>query len=136
MILKASVTRALVAPPCLTPTGEVVSGDGLCPEGSERPFARLRDVHLGVITSSLGGHGSDACSPNETQGCGVAGNPSNDDAGHLLSRVDACGENGEFHTFVFDGLRFARPVVHELVQVHELRQQASAPGHHFVAELR
>ncbi len=54
----------------------------------------------------------------------------------LPAGVDACGENGEFHTFVFDGLRFARPVVHELVQVHELRQQASAPGHHFVAELR
>ena len=50
--------------------------------------------------------------------------------------VDACGENGEFHTFVFDGPRFAQPVAHELVQVHELRQQAPAPGHHFVAELR
>jgi len=54
----------------------------------------------------------------------------------LPAGVDACGENGEFHTFVFDGPRFVRPVVHELVQVHELRQQAPAPGHHFVAELR
>lgn len=24
--------------------------------------------------------------------------------------VDACGENGEFHTFVYDGPAFARPV--------------------------
>ena len=54
----------------------------------------------------------------------------------LPAGVDACGENGEFHTFVFDGPRFVRPVAHELVQVHELRQQAPAPGHHFVAELR
>ena len=54
----------------------------------------------------------------------------------LPAGVDACGENGEFHTFVFDGPRFVRPVAHELVQVHELRQQAPAPGQHFVAELR
>ena len=54
----------------------------------------------------------------------------------LPEGVDACGENGEFHTFVFDGPRFARPVAHELVGVHEIRQTAPAPGHHFVAELR
>lgn len=28
----------------------------------------------------------------------------------LPPRVDPCGENGEFHTFVFDGPEFARPV--------------------------
>jgi uncharacterized protein (TIGR00290 family) len=28
----------------------------------------------------------------------------------LPSNVDPCGENGEFHTFVFDGPNFARPV--------------------------
>jgi len=54
----------------------------------------------------------------------------------LPAGVDACGENGEFHTFVFDGPRFAQPVAHDVVQVHELRQQAPAPGQHFVAELR
>src|SRR5436190_2618490 len=35
--------------------------------------------------------------------------------------VDACGENGEFHSFVFDGPRFAQAVSHELVRVHELK---------------
>lgn len=54
----------------------------------------------------------------------------------LPEGVDACGENGEFHTFVFDGPRFARPVPHELVTVHDIRQSAPALGHHFVAELR
>lgn len=54
----------------------------------------------------------------------------------LPPQVDACGENGEFHTFVFDGPRFAQPVAHALVQVHEVRQSAPALGHHFVAELR
>jgi uncharacterized protein (TIGR00290 family) len=49
--------------------------------------------------------------------------------------IDACGENGEFHTFVFDGPRFARAVPHEVVRVHELRPAMPAPGHFFVAEL-
>lgn len=54
----------------------------------------------------------------------------------LPEGVDACGENGEFHTFVFDGPRFAHPVPHDVVRVHEIRQSAPALGHHFVAELR
>ena len=54
----------------------------------------------------------------------------------LPEGVDACGENGEFHTFVFDGPRFAWPVAHQVAAVHEIRQSAPAPGHHFIAELR
>ncbi|MGA0609536.1 diphthine--ammonia ligase [Caldimonas sp. KR1-144] len=54
----------------------------------------------------------------------------------LPAAVDACGENGEFHTFVFDGPRLARAVEHEVRAVHELRPAAPAPGHFFVAELR
>jgi uncharacterized protein (TIGR00290 family) len=50
--------------------------------------------------------------------------------------VDPCGENGEFHTFVFDGPRLRHPVAHELVAVHELKPTAPAPGHFFMAELR
>ncbi|WP_280152791.1 diphthine--ammonia ligase [Piscinibacter sp. XHJ-5] len=54
----------------------------------------------------------------------------------LPSQVDACGENGEFHTFVFDGPRFAHPVPHQVLAVHELKPTSPAPGHFFVAELR
>ena len=54
----------------------------------------------------------------------------------LPAGVDACGENGEFHTFVFDGPRFAAPVAHAVAAVHELRPVDPAPGHYFVAELR
>jgi uncharacterized protein (TIGR00290 family) len=54
----------------------------------------------------------------------------------LPPNVDACGENGEFHSFVFDGPRFARPVPHALVRVNELKTATPAPGHYFVAELR
>ena len=61
------------------------------------------------------------------------------DAGFIASLpagVDACGENGEFHTFVFDGPRFAKAVAHRVVQVHELKPTDPAPGHFFVAELQ
>ena len=54
----------------------------------------------------------------------------------LPDGVDACGENGEFHTFVFDGPRFAQPVPHHRVAVHELKPAAPAPGHYFVAQLQ
>ena len=53
----------------------------------------------------------------------------------LPPAVDACGENGEFHTFVFDGPRFARPATHTLVAVHEKRFETPAPAVFHVAEL-
>jgi uncharacterized protein (TIGR00290 family) len=54
----------------------------------------------------------------------------------LPAGVDACGENGEFHTFVFDGPLFSCPVTQELVHVHEVKPVAPAPGNYFVAELQ
>lgn len=53
----------------------------------------------------------------------------------LPTGVDACGENGEFHTFVFDGPRFAHTVPHCVAAVHELRFEAPTAGHYFSAEL-
>lgn len=35
----------------------------------------------------------------------------------LPAGVDPCGENGEFHTFVYDGPLFAHPVAHERGEV-------------------
>ena len=55
---------------------------------------------------------------------------------NLPAGVDTCGENGEFHTFVFDGPRFSRPVPHRVVRIHELRIASPAPGHYFTAELQ
>jgi uncharacterized protein (TIGR00290 family) len=40
----------------------------------------------------------------------------------LPAGVDACGENGEFHTFVYDGPAFSRPVAFEREQI--LRYQS------------
>lgn len=40
----------------------------------------------------------------------------------LPENVDACGENGEFHTFVFDGKLFKNPVEYKIAEIyrHEL----------------
>ena len=75
----------LAAPPCLDANGQLVPVGGpgeACPAGSERQFQPVTDIHIGVISSSLGGHGSDAC------GSMGAGKQSNNDKGHLLDRVD------------------------------------------------
>lgn len=37
--------------------------------------------------------------------------------GDMPSGIDPCGENGEFHTFVFDGPMFARPLDIEMGEV-------------------
>jgi uncharacterized protein (TIGR00290 family) len=42
--------------------------------------------------------------------------------GALADGVDPCGENGEFHSFVFDGPIFSGPIPHETGEV-VLRQQ-------------
>ncbi|MEZ4298943.1 MAG: hypothetical protein R3B70_28600 [Polyangiaceae bacterium] len=73
----------LAAPPCLDPDGELISQPGpqeACPEGSARQYKPVTDIHIGVISSSLGGHGADACP--------VQVHPSNDDKAHLLDRLD------------------------------------------------
>ncbi|RYG75257.1 diphthine--ammonia ligase [bacterium] len=37
----------------------------------------------------------------------------------LPDGVDWCGENGEFHTFVFDGPSFASPVEYEVAEIYD-----------------
>ncbi|MEO7330113.1 MAG: hypothetical protein ABI193_16180 [Minicystis sp.] len=91
----SDLVQSLVNPPCLDGGGNPISpqppsGNDVCPAGSERAYAPILDIHVGITSSSLGGHGSDACSTAETAGCGAAGNPTNNDAGHLASRDDAC----------------------------------------------
>ena len=53
----------------------------------------------------------------------------------LPEGVDACGENGEFHTFVYDGPRFARAVPHRVAAIHDVRIEAPFSAHYHTAEL-
>jgi hypothetical protein len=81
------LVQGLVNPPCVNSmTGEVTSHPKgpleKCPDGTQRDFDPVVDIHIGLVTSSLGGHGSDACNASG------AGKESNNDKGHLLDRKD------------------------------------------------
>ena len=95
------LVRALVQPKCVdkktrTPTGPLsdpLKADAdRCPAGSEPAFPPITDMHIGVISSSLGGMGSSSCAPQAGR--------HNDDHGHLIAR-DVAGKDlpqaGDLH---------------------------------------
>jgi hypothetical protein len=71
-------------PACVNGLGNVVEVTAgptdACTVG-QREFPPINDVHVGVITTSLGGHGADICSP-----ASVNYDPTQNDAGHLITR--------------------------------------------------
>ena len=84
------LVRGLVQPRCVekqtrAPTGTLadpLKPEGQqCPAGSEPAFVPITDMHIGVISSSLGGMGSSACPVT-----GKNARPHNDDHGHLIAR--------------------------------------------------
>ncbi len=64
-----------------------------CPLGTKREFEPVLDMHIGVISSSIGGHGADSCPNVDTASkeCSPSPNTTNNDQGHLLARLDQCG---------------------------------------------
>ena len=74
---------ALVNPPCVD-NGLIVETPAdpaaPCSTGS-RAYSPVTDVHIGVLSSSLGGHGADSCSDT------VSAHFSANDKAHLLSRI-------------------------------------------------
>lgn len=79
------LVRGLVDPPCLTRDGENLGrpANGECPAGSSRQFDPVDDIHVGVITSSLGGYGSEG-------DCVVTSEPHSEqkvDRAHLLGTL-------------------------------------------------
>ncbi|MGK3987632.1 hypothetical protein WME99_31615 [Sorangium sp. So ce136] len=92
----ADFVSGITNPPCVDPTGSPVSeqpGSGLsaCPAGSSRVRTPVNDMHIGVISSSLGGHGSGAC-PEATS-------RSNVDMAHLLARSNPNGGANDLPTY-------------------------------------
>jgi len=84
------LVHGLLNPRCLDDNGNeqspvAATSTEACAQGFKREFNAVFDVHIGIVTSSLGGHGSDAC------GDGQAGFPNNNDKGHLISRGLATG---------------------------------------------
>ncbi|MEO7330603.1 MAG: hypothetical protein ABI193_18660, partial [Minicystis sp.] len=77
------LVKGLVDPLCVDEKGIPTSAPPKspldpCPHGTAREFEPIKDIHIGIISSSLGGHGAvETCSKSADFG----GNPSNDDAG-------------------------------------------------------
>jgi len=78
------LVNGLVNPSCINKeTGELAPTQPAgpledCADGFERDFEPVTDIHVGLISSSLGDYGADSCPPEA--------NPTNDDNGHLLER--------------------------------------------------
>ncbi len=88
----------LVNPPCLDDTtgtsvaNQPASPLDACPAGSTREFAPVVDIHIGLLSSSLGTFGADGCPETPPTSCvGTPSTISNDDHGHLVDRTDPCG---------------------------------------------
>jgi hypothetical protein len=82
------LVKGLVLPRCVDEGGtaaeeQPASPIDKCPTGTEREFEPVLDIHIGIISSSLGGHGADSCPES-----GPQGKASNNDHAHLLSRKD------------------------------------------------
>ncbi len=77
------LVRRLVAPNCVDGSGRVLgrSEAGVCATGSLE-YAPVTDLHVGVLTSSLGGRGGDLCANN---------NPQANDRAHLVTRTASGG---------------------------------------------
>ncbi len=97
------ITR-LVTPRCVDASGAATGSyssptDGTCPAGSSPEFSPVHDLHIGVVTSSLGSRlginsgTSPVCDPMAmvTSMAGVASSAFNDDQGHLITRTGPFG---------------------------------------------
>jgi hypothetical protein len=77
--------QRLITPACFNPMTQQLSNPGpggTCPQGTEQEFKPIDDIHIGIVTSSLGGHGSDTCSQAIP-----TFDPSENDRGQLLPSV-------------------------------------------------
>ena len=74
----------LIDPLCEDNAGNLVAKvGGFCPGGTSEELAPITDLHLGVVSSSLGGHGGVLCDPS--QGSDYPGASEQDDRGELIA---------------------------------------------------
>ncbi|HVW30300.1 MAG TPA: hypothetical protein VHC69_33310 [Polyangiaceae bacterium] len=84
------LVQRLISPDCVDATGvpnkAATPGDPLaqCPSPLVREFTPIRDIHVGIVTSSLGGHGStNLCVGNDN---GTVADQELDDHGWLIGK--------------------------------------------------
>jgi hypothetical protein len=94
----------LVHPPCLA-TGDVIVPfvDGACPAGSAPIFSPITDIHIGIISSSLGSHGL-GVGPDNGDDFQCPDVLQQNDKGHLMPLVRP--EAPELLTNSYQGLGF------------------------------
>ncbi|HEY3816310.1 MAG TPA: hypothetical protein VGL81_04015 [Polyangiaceae bacterium] len=80
----------LVSPNCIDGSGSVVgvSSAGVCATGSLE-FQPVSDIHIGIVTTSLGGRGSDQCADTSTNPANPSLSAHADDHGELINRTGA-----------------------------------------------
>jgi hypothetical protein len=79
----------LVTPNCIDATGNVVGRsdmNGQCSQGTPE-FSPVYDMHIGIVTSSLGGRGGNQCPPNAMSTANPNLSAHNDDRGELINRA-------------------------------------------------
>ena len=78
----------LLEPKCIDDQGDILadSSNGACSVG-HLEFKPVPDIHIAIVTSSLGGMGSDVCDPNAPNPLDPTLNRHNDDQGHLINRT-------------------------------------------------
>ncbi len=99
-ILSAAVPDLIVGllnPRCVdandvaVPTAQQPTPTGMCPAGTTREFPPVFDVHIGLLSSSLGSFGADGCPDSTNTVCAnMATSTSYNDHGHLVTRSDPC----------------------------------------------
>lgn len=93
-VLSAAVPqllRRLTNPDCVSEDGatrDSTATDPLadCAAGLQREFAPVKDIHIGVVTSSLGDFGGDVC-PESATDSAISGFPDQNDHGWLLGAL-------------------------------------------------
>ena len=115
--------KRLVAPLCVDAEGNPTGEFSPCPAGAEE-FASLEDIHIGIVSSSLGHHGGDVCVTNP----GERPPRTLDDGALLLPSVRVGLYSYENTGFLVWDPRYPRPIPdpHPGVSDHETVAEALA----------
>jgi hypothetical protein len=130
-ILEASLphfVKRLINPLCVDALGkpaaeQPVSAANPCGAGSSREFTPISSMHLGVITTSLGGHGGTVCAP-------AAGENMLDDRGELVPKLRAGVPSYMGSGYLSYDATGAAGVTDSSALVADLQATVSAAGEH------
>jgi hypothetical protein len=85
-----NMINRLVQPRCLTPSGTQMGNSdtsGNCPTGSKAEFSPVHNMHIGILSSSLGSRGGDVCPDSTTNPAMPSLNAHDNDNGELINRT-------------------------------------------------